>query len=71
VVLIFNGNADFTAVIGQIRETTPKHLLFKRDLGPTGDTAFHYIFSQPNDSDREIILTVLAFDIPTVRQGAK
>jgi hypothetical protein len=70
-VLIFNRNADFTAVIAKIRETVPKHPLFKRDLGPTGDTAFRYIFAQPNDRNREIILTVLAFDIPTTRQATK
>jgi hypothetical protein len=70
-VLIFNRNADFTAVVAKIRETVPKHPLFKRDVGPTGDTAFRYIFAQPNDRNREIILTVLAFDIPTARQATK
>jgi hypothetical protein len=70
-VLIFNRNADFTAVIAKIRETMPKHALFKRDAGPTGDTTFRYIFAQPNDRNREIILTVLGFDIPSARQATK
>jgi hypothetical protein len=64
-VLVFNRNADFSAVLAKIHETMPKHPLFKRDLGASGESAFRYVFAQPNDSNREIILTVVAFDIPT------
>jgi hypothetical protein len=64
-VLIFNRNADFSAVLAKIGETAPKHPLFKRDLGKAGESAFRYVFGQPNDSNREILVTVLAFDIPT------
>ena len=64
-VLVFNRNADFSPVLAKIRETVPKHSLFKRDRGTSGETVFRYVFAQPNDSNREIILTVLAFDIPT------
>ena len=68
-VLIFNRNADFSAVLAKIRDTAPKHPLFKRDHGASGESAFRYVFAQPNDSNREIILTVLAFDIPTQAAG--
>jgi hypothetical protein len=64
-VLIFNRNADFSSVLARIRETAPKHPHFKRDRGASGESIFRYVFGQPNDSNREIILTVLAFDIPT------
>src|SRR5258708_29035554 len=64
-VLVFNRNADFSAVLAKIRETAPKHPLFKRDRGASGESTFRYVFAQPNNSNREIILTVLAFDIPT------
>lgn len=63
-MLVFNRNADFSALLAKIRETVPKHTLFKRDLGASGETAFRYVFAQPSESNREIILTVLAFDIP-------
>jgi hypothetical protein len=63
-VLVFNRNANFSAVLAKIRETLPKHPFFKRELGASGETAFRYVFAQPSDSNREIILTVLAFDIP-------
>lgn len=64
-VLIFSRNADFSAVLAKIAETVPKHPLFKRDCGRSGESTFRYVFAQPNDANREIILTVLAFDIPT------
>jgi hypothetical protein len=51
------------------RETVPTHTHFKRDLGASGESVFRYVFAQPKDSNREIILTVFAFDIPT--QGAE
>jgi hypothetical protein len=63
--LVFNRNADFSAVLAKIRETVPNHPLLKRDRGASGESVFRYVFAQPNDSNREIILTVLAFDIPT------
>lgn len=64
-VLIFNRNANFSAVLSKIAEVTPKHRDFKRDLGRSDETTFRYIFAQSSDPNREVTLTVLAFDIPT------
>ena len=64
-VIIFNRNADFTAVLSKIAEAVPTHPNFKRDLGKSDESMFRYVFAQPNDANREIILTVIAFDIPT------
>jgi len=63
-VVMFNRNADFSAVLAKIAETGPKHPNFKRDLGKQGESTFRYVFVQPNDPNREITLTVMAFDIP-------
>lgn len=70
-VVVFNTNADFTAVLGKIAEATPKHPQFKRDLGKTGETDFLYVFAQPNDANRETTITVVAFDVPAAPAGAK
>ncbi len=70
-VMVFSRNADFTAVLGKIKETAPKHPQFKRDLGVRSETAFRYAFAQPNDQNREILLTVMAFDIPTAPAEVK
>lgn len=69
-VLVFNRNAGFTAVLGKIAEVTPKHPNFKRSLGNFGESTFRYIFAQPNDPNREITLSVLAFDVPTQTEGS-
>lgn len=70
-VLVFNRNADFSAVLAKIAESVPKHGNFKRDLGKSGESTFRYVFSQPNDSNRELLLTVMAFDIPTAPASIK
>jgi hypothetical protein len=64
-VIIFNRNADFTAVLSKIAEAVPTHSNFKRDLGKADESTFRYVFTQPNDTSRELFLTVMAFDIPT------
>jgi hypothetical protein len=64
-VIVFNRNADFTAVLSKIAEAVPTHINFKRDLDKSDESTFRYVFAQPNDANREIILTVMAFDIPT------
>jgi hypothetical protein len=66
-VLIFNRNVNFSEVINQIDEITPNHKHYKRSLGKLDESSFRYIFHQPNDKNRELTLTVLAFDVPTPR----
>jgi hypothetical protein len=43
-LLIFNRNADFSAVLVKFRETVPNHPLFKRDLGASGDRTFRNVY---------------------------
>jgi hypothetical protein len=64
-VILFNRNADFTGVLAKNAETGPKHPNFKRELGRSDESTFRYVFIQPNDPNREIVLTVMAFDVPT------
>jgi hypothetical protein len=63
-VLVFNRNKDFSDVLAKIKDTAKAHPHCKR--GPTieGETRFRYVFGNPFDRNREIILTVLAFDVP-------
>jgi hypothetical protein len=65
-VLIFNRNVNFSEVLGKIEEATPNHKNYKRNVGKLDESSFRYIFHQPKDKNRELTLTVLAFDIPTV-----
>ena len=51
-------------MLKEIVKVTPKHKFFKRTVGSLDESSFRYVFHQPNDVNREIILTVLAFDVP-------
>lgn len=64
-VLVFNRNKDFSDVLAKVKEIAKAHPHCKR--GPTieGETRFRYVFGNASDHNREIILTVLAFDVPT------
>ena len=56
----------FSEVLAKIKEMTKAHPHCKR--GPTIDekTRFRYVFGNPTDHNREIILTVMVFDFPKV-----
>jgi hypothetical protein len=64
-VIIFNRNKDFSAVLASIQETIAAHSNRKRDPTIEGETRFRYMFGHPNDGNREIIVTIMAFDVPT------
>ena len=64
-IIVFNRNKDFTNVLATLDETTKQHPNFKRDLGKQSETAFRYIFAHRDDPNREMVLTVVAFDVPT------
>ena len=63
-VIVFNKNKDFTNVLDSIRSTTEKHPNCKRELDLHSETSFRFIFSHRDDPNREMILTVMAFDVP-------
>jgi len=64
-VLVFNRNADLSAVLSKVAEIMPKHANFKRKLGKSDESTFRFVFVQPKDANREITLTVMVFDIPS------
>jgi hypothetical protein len=63
-VIIFNRNRDFGSVVKTILSATEKHPHKKRGPTKEGETRFKYVFGNPKDANRELFLTVLAFDIP-------
>ena len=65
-VIVFNRNKDFTNVLSSLNRTTIQHPNFKRDLGKQSETSFRFIFAHRDDPNREIVLTVIAFDVPTL-----
>lgn len=63
-VIVFNRNKDFSRVLAAISEAAKAHNNFKRELSGSTETTFRYCFSHKDDKNRELFLTVLAFDVP-------
>lgn len=63
-IILFNRNREFTSVLAKIPGVMTSHSCFKRELGMQGETSLRYLFRQPSDTNRELILTVMAFDVP-------
>ena len=63
-VIIFNRNKGFTKVLEVIKSTTNEHANCKRELDQPSESSYRFIFSHRDDVDRELTLTVVAFDVP-------
>jgi hypothetical protein len=63
-ILLFNKNKDFSNVISQIPIILTEHPNYKNQLPFKCETGFRFVLTQKNDRNRELTLTILAFDIP-------
>jgi hypothetical protein len=63
-IIIFNRNKNFTAVLNQIRATVEAHPNCKQFLSRSSETQLRFQFTQRDDPEREMTLTVMAFDVP-------
>jgi hypothetical protein len=63
-IMLFHRDDDFNAMVEALRENIKNHSNFKRELPQLSDTAFPYIFAHHQDRNREMLLTILTFDIP-------
>ena len=63
-LLVFNREATMSTVLQRIPQAVREHPNHKADLDYNSETGFRYVFSHRDDPDRELTLTVLAFDVP-------
>jgi hypothetical protein len=63
--LIFNKNKNFSEVVSQIADIVKEHPNFLKRIDYGSETGFRFTIKQKDDASREIILTVLCFNIPT------
>jgi len=63
-LLIFNREKSLSAVLAKIPEVVKAHPNFKRELSYDSETGFRYVFHHRDDKNRELILTILAFEVP-------
>ncbi|MBI4319048.1 MAG: hypothetical protein HY675_11210 [Chloroflexi bacterium] len=56
--------ADLTAALSKIPEVVKAHPNFKRELPFTSETGFRCAVHHRDGPNREMILTLLAFEVP-------
>jgi len=65
-ILIFNRSGRLSEVLEEISKNIKSHPCYKKEIKVINETAFRYALHLPDDLNREIILTVLVFNIPTI-----
>ena len=63
-IIIFNRNKNFSQVVETIPGAVRTHPNFKRAVDDNGEDRSRYVLAHRDDKYREMILTVLAFDVP-------
>ena len=63
-VVVFNRNKNFSRVLKTIPNVVKRHSNFKRELDAGTEGRFRYVLAHRDDSNREMIVTILAFDVP-------
>lgn len=66
-LLIFVRNTTMSTAINGVKENVTSHKNYKSTSASKGETWFNYIFTMPNDSDREVFLAVQIFDFNTMK----
>lgn len=63
-LLVFNRDRNFTTVLEKIPEVVNVHAQFKRQIDYKAESAFRFVLRHRDDPSKELILTVLAFEVP-------
>ncbi|MEP2890927.1 hypothetical protein [Tateyamaria sp.] len=63
-ILVFNRNKDFSGMLPKVKDSTTSHPNCKRLIEQLSETSWRYLFSQPDDSNREMIITVQVYNVP-------
>jgi hypothetical protein len=63
-IILFNRETAFSTVLSKVPEALKAHPNFKRVVPQEGETRFRAVLHHKNDPSREIVVTVLAFDVP-------
>lgn len=63
-LLVFNRTRNFSAVLEKIPGVIKNHPNYKRELTYKTETGSRYVMHHKDNKNREIILTLLAFEVP-------
>jgi hypothetical protein len=68
-IILFSRRQEFTAVLTEATQAMKTHARYKSGPNVEGETRFRYVFTHPDDQDRDIVLTLLAFNVPRKVDG--
>lgn len=63
-LMVFNRNKSFSDVLAKIEPTVHNHKCCKRLIKKFSETEWRFLFHNPDDSNRELQLAVMFFDVP-------
>jgi hypothetical protein len=63
-ILVFNRGTDTSTVLSGIDATVKAHASFKRQMAWPHESGFRYVLHSKDDTNRELIMTVLVFHVP-------
>ncbi len=63
-ILLFNRTKNLSIVLAKIPEAMESHPNYKRTVPLDDETRFRYVFAHRDDPNRELIITVLVFEVP-------
>ena len=63
-ILLFNRNKNLSAVLAQIPNIVKSHPNFKSQTEFKSETGFRFVLHHKNDKNRDLLLTIIAFDVP-------
>jgi hypothetical protein len=64
-LLVFHRGRNLTGILAKVPEALRSHPAHVRDLPYDSATGFRFLLRHPEDQDRVVTLTTLAFQIPT------
>lgn len=65
VILVFNRGTETSTVLAGIDTTVKGHANFKRQVNWSHESGFRYVLHTNGDKNRELIVTVLVFHVPS------
>jgi hypothetical protein len=63
-IILFNRGKALSNVLAKVPEVMKAHPNFKREIPIDGETSFRYVFHHRDDPSRELIISVLVFEVP-------
>ena len=63
-LLVFNRDRNMSTVLERVAKTVRDHPNYKAERATNSETEFCYVFGHRDDSNREITVSILVFDVP-------